>query len=126
MPGIHLFLKVSLLLVMITGCRTLSGSPDQAALITQPDASSRAALQATLSDLFGGIEIRLADDALTRSSLLTLAVGAQSTLVEPAAGGRIVSEPYRFRLVLNGEDCILIDLRDDSRHRLADTTCMPE
>ena len=111
---------------MLAGCRTLASDPDMPALVIQPDANSRAALQATLSGLFGGIEIRLADDALTHSSLLTLAVGAQSALVDPVAGGRIVTEPYRFRLVQTGQDCILIDLRDHSRHRLADTACKPE
>jgi hypothetical protein len=123
---IQQFLQVSLLLMVITGCRTLAGAADMPALITDPDASSRAALQATLSGLFGGIKIRLADDALTRSSMLTLATGANSALVDPAASGRVVTEPYRFRLVRNGDDCILIDLRDNSRHLLANVTCKPE
>jgi hypothetical protein len=112
--------------MVISGCRTLAGAADMPALITDPDAGSRAALQATLSGLFGGIKIRLADDALTRSSLLTLTAGANSALADPAASGRVVTEPYRFRLVRNGDDCILIDLRDDSRHLLADTTCIAE
>jgi hypothetical protein len=126
MMSIQPFLLMVLLLIMISGCRTLSGADDVPARITQPDAGSRAALQATLSELYGGIKIRLADDALTRSSLLVLTTGANSALVEPAATGRIVSEPYRFRLVRQGDDCILIDLRDDSRHLLAHTTCTPE
>lgn len=124
--SIQSFLQVSLLLMIISGCRTLAGPADMPALITEPDASSRAALQTTLSELFGGIKIRLADDALTRSSLLILTTGANSALVDPAATGRIVTEPYRFRLVRSGDDCILIDLRDDSRHLLASTTCTPE
>ena len=125
MTPVHAFLGIPLLL-LLAGCRSVSGAADMPALISQPDANSRAALQATLSGLFGGIEIRLADDALTRSSLLTLELGAQSARVDPAASGRVVSAPYRCRLVRNGDDCILIDLRDASRHRLADTACIAE
>ncbi len=34
--------------------------------------------------------------------------------------------PFQFRLVINGDDCILVDLRDDSRHTLNDTVCIAE
>ena len=40
--------------------------------------------------------------------------------------GRILAEPFRFRLVQRGEDCVLIDPRDESRRVLADTRCVPE
>lgn len=113
-------------LIMVTSCQALTAYPDLAALIVQPDKDSRAALQATLSGLFGGSEIRLSDDALTRTSLLTLEPGFQKTLGDPPATGRVLSEPYRFQLVKNGDNCILIDLRDGTRHTLADTTCLPE
>ena len=32
--------------------------------------------------------------------------------------------PIRFRLVLNGDDCILIDGRDESRYVLPNTGCV--
>jgi hypothetical protein len=34
--------------------------------------------------------------------------------------------PIQFRLVINGDDCILIDQRDRSRHNLENTTCEAE
>jgi hypothetical protein len=37
-----------------------------------------------------------------------------------------MEEPIRFRLVKSGDDCVLVDLRDESRHLLPDTTCAPE
>ena len=113
-------------IILLSGCRGLGTNSDLPALITEPDDASRAALQSTLSGLFGGYEVTLADDALTRSSLLVLELGAQKTLSNLPAKGRIVTEPYRFRLVKNDDECALIDLRDGSRHVLADTTCIPE
>lgn len=119
------FAKIPML-VMITSCQALTAYPDLPALIVQPDQDSRAALQATLSGLFGGSEVRLADDALTRTSLLTLEPGFQKNLSDPPATGRVLSAPYRFQLIKNGDNCVLIDLRDATRHLLADTTCIPE
>ena len=113
-------------LVVLAGCRTTAGEADRPALIVDPDAASRAALQNTLSNRFGGLTIRLADDALTRTSLLTLEVGNAAGQVAQVQGARVVSEPYRFQLVGDQTDCYLIDLRDDSRHALADTRCRPE
>ena len=40
--------------------------------------------------------------------------------------GRVLEAPIRFRLVKSGGECVLVDLRDESRHLLPDTTCVPE
>ena len=116
--------KTAALLLCVGACQTTVESRDQAAVIVDPDAASRSALADTLSSRFGGMEIRLADDTLTQSSLLTLETGSAS--IEQVQGMRVVSEPYRFRLVRNSGDCILIDERDGSRHRLDDTRCQPQ
>ncbi len=113
-------------LILLAGCQGLSTNSDLPASIVEPNDASRAALQATVSGLFGGYKVRLADDALTQSSLLILELGSQKTLSNLPAKGRILTEPYRFRLVKNDDECALIDLRDGSRHVLADTTCVPE
>ena len=85
-----------------------------------------ASLQATLANLFGGQAIELSDDVLTRSSLLTLEQGQKKSLKAPATNGRIMAAPYQFRLVKNAADCVLIDLRDNSRHPLPNTSCVAE
>ena len=115
-----------LVIAFASACQTTAERRDHPARIIEPDAASRAALQQTLSDRFNGLEIRLADDALTQSSLLTLEVGSAGGDVQQVQGMRVVSEPYRFQLVLDGADCVLIDQRDASRHRLEDTRCLPE
>jgi hypothetical protein len=113
-------------LILLAGCQGLNKNSDLPALIVDPSDTSRAALQATVSGLFGGYKVRLADDALTQSSLLILELGLQKKLNNLPANGRVLTEPYRFRLVKNDDECALIDLRDGSRHVLADTNCVPE
>ena len=112
--------------LLSTGCQTMNGAGDVPAVITNPDDNSRAALKAALAASFGGRDVAIADDALTKTSLLTVEREPRRTIDSPSPGGRILTEPYRFRLVSNGQDCVLVDLRDDSRHVLADTNCAPE
>jgi hypothetical protein len=113
-------------LLMVTGCQTVTAQPDLPALIINPNEASMASLQATLSNLFGGQTIQLSNDVLTRSSLLTLEQGQKKSLKIPATNGRIMTAPYKFRLVKNAADCVLIDLRDNSRHPLSNTACVAE
>lgn len=113
-------------LLVCTGCQTLTANPGQPALIVQPDADSIAALQATLSNIFGGQEVRLANDAFTRSSILVLQPDLKKTFSTPPATGRVLSAPFKFRLIKNGDACSLVDLRDGKRYRLADTACVAE
>jgi hypothetical protein len=113
-------------LIMIIGCQTLSSSSDLPAVIEKPNDASRAALQNTLSGLFGGRKVNISEDALTRSSMLTLELSLQKTLSSQPATGRVLSEPYKFRLIKNGDRCTLIDLRDGTHHLLANTSCVPE
>jgi len=112
--------------LLSAGCQTMNASADVPAVITDPDEASHSALKAALADSFGGLDVVIADDALTKSSLLTIERGPHRTINNPSPDGRIITEPFRFRLVKNGGECVLVDLRDDSRHVLADTDCAPE
>jgi len=112
--------------LLISGCQTMNAAADVPALITAPDDASRAALRETISAIFGGLNVPLADDALTRTSLLLIERNLRGSLEAPPATGRVMEEPIRFRLVKSGDDCVLVDLRDQSRHLLPDTTCAPE
>ena len=112
--------------LLIAGCQTLTAESDVPAVITNPTDASRAALENALSEAFQGREVTLADDALTQTSLLTIEAGARRTIENPPVRGRVLEKPMQFRLVKNGDDCVLIDLRDQSRHKLENTTCAPE
>jgi len=113
-------------ILLVAGCQTMNAGADVPAVITGPDDSSRADLKAALAASFGGLDVVIADDALTQTSLLTIERGAHRTINNPSPDGRILADPFRFRLVKSSNDCVLVDLRDDSRHVLANTNCVPE
>jgi len=112
--------------LLLTGCQTMGADVDVPALITEPNDASRAALQAAIAASFGGLYVPLADDALTESSVLLIERSPRGSLDNNQATGRVLEQPMRFQLVRNGAECALIDLRDDSRHVLANTSCVPE
>jgi len=109
----------------VVGCQTLAGGEDMSARITNPTDHSRAALQNAVNDALN-IDVALANDALTNSSVLTIERRPPRSMQSPPAQGRNMDTPIQFRLVLNGSDCVLIDQRDNSRYMLAKTTCAAE
>ena len=117
-------LAAGLAVVLIAACHSTGAAGDRPALIVDPDDASRTALEKTLSGLFGGHPVRLADDALTKSSQLTLEITPRHNLDGKSSPGRVVEPPYRFELVKHGEDCILIDMRDGKRYSLENTSCV--
>ena len=66
-------------LIVIAGCQSITADTDVPAIVVNSDDASRAALQATLAGRFGGQAVMLADDALTRSSLLTIEISSQDS-----------------------------------------------
>ena len=113
-------------LFIIAGCQALTAQSDIPALITNPTDESRAALKKALAEAFHGTELTLADNALTQTSLLTVESGARHIIGKLPRRGRILEKPIQFRLVKNGTECVLINLRDQSRHKLQNTTCAPQ
>jgi hypothetical protein len=112
-------------ILVLLGCQTLDADSDQPARITAPTEASRAALQAVVNAALH-TNVRLADDALTRSSALTIELDPPGTLETPTPAGRIMTPPIQFRLVINASNCVLIDQRDGTRHVLHDTSCVAE
>ena len=112
-------------MLALTACQTMSADQDQPALITEPNDASRAALQETINNALHS-SVTLADDALTKSSVLTVELNPPAKIQNPNPLGRDMGRPIQFRLVLNQSACILIDQRDDSRYVLNDTTCVVE
>ena len=110
---------------MLAGCQTVNGVYDQPARIVNPDAESRAALQAAVNEALG-TEVMLADDALTDSSLLPIERKPTGTMEDPVREGLILEDPISLQLVKNGGDCVLIKMSDGSRYPLSNTNCEVE
>ncbi len=113
------------LFLSLTGCQTLATDDDVAARITNPATDSRAALQEAVNDALD-TDVMLADDALTDSSVLTIERNPPRSMENLPAQGRNMDGPMQFRLVKNGDDCVLIYTNDDSRRKLANTRCTAE
>ncbi len=107
----------------VVGCQTVATGYDKPARITDPTDDSRAALQQTVNAVLN-TNVTIADDALTDSSLLIVERSMPKSMDGSPAQGRTMEMPYQFRLVINGDECVLIDQRDDSRHVLQDTSCI--
>lgn len=118
-------LSVTAAWLLLSGCQTVNTDNDRPARIVNPDAGSRAALQAAVKQALGR-EAMLADTALTDSSRLTIERWPTGTMDNPVPQGRILEKPIQFRLVVNGSDCFLIDQRDSARYRLENTSCEAE
>src|SRR5262245_24672442 len=85
-------------------CGTLSAQ-EQPAVISAPTAESRAELARVVSAAFNGQPVTLADDALTRESVLTIERRTPPGEQGRAATGRTLEAPARLKLVLPGTQC---------------------
>ena len=106
------------------GCGTLAAQ-EQPALITQPTDQSRAELQRVLSAAFNGQSVAIADDALTRDSVLIIDRREPRDSQGRPLSGRVVAMPERFRLVLSASQCELVRESDGRRWVLAGADCVP-
>lgn len=108
---------------LLAACGSLHG--ERPAVIAAPSTSTRAELVRVVTLAFDGAPVTLADDALTRDSVLSVErrtpVGAQGR----AATGRTLDEPARLRLVLDGGRCELVREVDGRRFLLRDVRCVP-
>jgi hypothetical protein len=111
--------------LLLGACRTMGATEDIPARIVDADEASHAALQEAVNRATGR-EVLLAGDALTDSSILTIEHRQPATMQNPLPQGRVMEMPVRFQLVRHGDDCVLVDTRDASRHLLDDTRCVAE
>lgn len=110
--------------LMLAACKHVAPDANQPAVIVEPSDASRAALQATVNRLLD-TEVQLSADALTETSFLFIERRIPRSIDGSPAKGRNMEMPYRFTLLTNGTDCVLVDERDGSRHLLDATICEP-
>jgi len=104
------------------GCASVA-QPDAPAVIVGPTAETRAELQRAVSTALNRSDITLADDALTRDSMLVI----ERTPARDAAGtrlsGRDLDKPEQFQLMLSDGRCVLVHMRTNQRYELGRTRC---
>jgi hypothetical protein len=97
---------------------------ERPALIVKPSAETRAALLDAVRSALGGVQVTLADDALTRESVLIVERTARRDTEGRRLQGRELGKPERFRLVKSAASCVLIHERTGRRFRLERTECV--
>ena len=112
-----------LTLAALSACRASPATPGVPAIITHPTPASRADLQRAVSQAFGAAPVRLADDALTRDSLLVIARAEARDARGLPLNGRELGRPQHFRLLRRGSQCTLLHVETGTSHVLAHTTC---
>ena len=104
-------------------CGTLTAQ-DEPAVIAPSTEQSRTELARVVALAFNGRPVTLADDALTRDSVLTIERRTPPGPQGRAATGRTLDEPEQLKLVLRDSRCVLV--RADGRaFELADVRCVP-
>ncbi|WP_323845313.1 hypothetical protein [Microbulbifer magnicolonia] len=111
------------LLSAVTACgsQPAMGEP-QPALLTESGPEVREELRRVVSAAMYGVEVTLAEDALTRESLLVVERQRQ----QPRLSGREMVPPTKFQLVVGGGACWLMRLADGERWELRKASCRPE
>ena len=110
----------------MAGCKTMPAQEDIAAVITNPTPKSRAELLQVLTNALNITPVTIADEALTRKSLLIIERQTSRDLKNRPLRGRDLGRPKQFQLVLNGGNCILVDQSNGKRWILSETSCVPE
>lgn len=122
MPAV---IRLALLAWLLTACNSVPPPEGEPAIIVNPDARSRAELQAVVKTALHGVTVTLSPDALTDSSLLMIDRQAPRGIDAPHAAGRILDPGETFQLLLDGRQCVLRQQSTGLRWLLLDTECAP-
>ena len=115
-----------LLAAIVAACSSPEVSLDVAALRVNVDARSTAELRNVISSALDGVNVTIADDALTRESTLIIERGMSRSVDRGPELGRNLGRPNHFRLILDARQCFLVHEETGLRWMLGDTECMPE
>jgi hypothetical protein len=90
-----------------------------------PTDRSRGELLSVVTSAFNDRSVVLADDALTRESVLIVERREARDAQGRKLDGRALDVPEHFKLVLRGSSCELVRESDGHRWRLTMTDCVP-
>jgi len=114
------------LILLATACRLPVTQPDTPALLTNPGPETLQELEQTLSTAMNGAQISLATDVLTKTSVLVIERGMQRGINRAPELGRDLGQPYRFQLVIKGQQCLLVDKQNGTEWPLSSAECVIE
>lgn len=112
--------------LLLTACKHTATGHDVPARLSAPTAESRAELRAAVASALNSEDVLLADDALTRSSVLIIDRNPRGRIGQQPINGRILSPPERFQLFLSNGRCILVHDKSGKRRVLKHSECTAE
>ena len=104
------------------GCASVA-QPDTPAVIVDATSESRSELLRTVTTALKRNDVVLADDALTRDSLLVIERKVARDPTGQRLSGRDFEKPDQFQLVVNGSRCALVYVQSGQRYELERTHC---
>lgn len=118
------------LLVLLISLAMACGAPrvqsDVPALLVNPGPESLQVINRTVSEALDVPNVTLAQDVFTESSVLIIQRDMQRGIGRPPELGRDLGRPYRFQLIRNGAQCLLVDEQSGRRWPLAGVECVEE
>ncbi|MDC8829625.1 hypothetical protein [Alteromonas gilva] len=109
---------------LASGCAATSVESPQEARLASLTAAQKAQLEAHISQWFGGIAIKLADNAFTQSSTLTIERRAHTDSRGLPIEGRHDNPAFAFTLLKQGEACLLNNDNSGEQVELTDVECI--
>lgn len=94
-------------------------------MLTNPTPAGRAELLRVVQGALNGAPLTLAQDALTRDSVLIIDRTERRDAEGRRLVGREMGRPERFQLFKSGSRCILVHERTGQRRELTSVTCAP-
>lgn len=119
-------LIASTCLLALAACKNGTMQQEVPALVSEPGPESRAELQRLVSAALAGVNVLLAEDVLSESSVLIVERQSHRDPQGNRLPGRDLGKPERFQLLLSGDRCILLQQSSDKRWELQETRCVPE
>ena len=103
-----------------------SATEDVPAVVAESNPASLIELREVVAKALPHRPVLLADDVLTKSSLLVVERRRHPRIEGSLEAGVAEENPERFRLVLRDGECELVHVNTDTRHRLKETRCRAE
>lgn len=107
------------------GCAQRKAPAEVPAVLTNPTEQSRAELSRVVGEAMNGVQVTIADAALTADDTLIIEPAARRDARDMNLGGRETRRPDHFRLVKSGSQCVLLHVESGRRWTLTSATCSP-
>ncbi|MGY8815157.1 MAG: hypothetical protein ACKVHQ_10675 [Gammaproteobacteria bacterium] len=120
------FVTLIIMASLLAACSAQTVEPEVPALITNPGPESLQEIEQTVSIALNSTKVILAADALTKNSVLVIERGMQRSIDRTPVMGRDLGRPYRFQLIIDGSQCVLVDQQSGQHWPLATVECVKE